>query len=259
MASTSLTYICPVFNNLPGLRLTIASFLPLLEAKLLRLVVSDGFSSDGTFDYVSSISCSSLSIISRPDRSLYEAINNALVDISDGYICVIGSGDTIDSAAVSQHLIPLLSEASQPNLTCICTSILRGIDTSSGLKFKHVPAMHHLYLRPLVMPFNHTGLYLHKSIYSQIGLYDCSYRICSDHDFCIRLLDVPELNFILLNQPLVSMAPAGLSQSRKHRFKYLSELFQILFNHYKFSWPLLIVLYLLLLMFSFFRSIFVVY
>lgn len=254
MTSTSLTYICPVFNNLPGLRLTIASFLPLLEVKLVRLVVSDGFSSDGTFDYVNSISCSALSIISRPDRSLYEAINNAIVDIDDGYICIIGGGDTIDSAAVSQHLIPLLADVSQPNLTCICTSILRGMDTPFGLKFKYVPAMHHLYLRPLVMPFNHTGLYLHKSVYSQIGLYDCSYRICSDYDFSIRLLDVPDLNFILLNQPLVSMAPAGLSQSRKYRFKYLSEFSQILSHHYKFYWPLLIVIYFLLLIFSSLRS-----
>lgn len=67
---------------------------------------------------------------------------------------------------------------------------------------------------PILMPVPHPGLFVKKSTYDRLGLYDTSYRISADYDFVWRLAK-NKVEFAYIKEPQVNMELGGLANANR--------------------------------------------
>lgn len=95
-----ITIITVTRNDLEGLKYTAQSVIPKLTDHI-RWVIIDGASSDGTADYIKSISDHLYYFVSEQDGGIYSAMNKgALHSPVDSYLIWINSGDSLLSLPI---------------------------------------------------------------------------------------------------------------------------------------------------------------
>jgi GR25 family glycosyltransferase involved in LPS biosynthesis len=137
-------------------------------------------------------------IIGKPDKSLYDALNQAIEKIDGGYVLVLGSGDTLIEGSVK-----VIEETIKNNLDvdgiCFC------VNTKSGI---FNPDLREIYKR---MPACHQGMILKTDYIKAINGFNTKYRIAADYDlFCRYFKKFPVL--IEKNEIVSNFMGDGLSE-----------------------------------------------
>lgn len=91
-----LSIITVVYNNLSGLQFTFQSINSQTSSDFEWLII-DGGSTDGTREWVATLSCPNLIFISEKDNGLYDAMNKGIAKASGKYLWFMNSGDSIYS------------------------------------------------------------------------------------------------------------------------------------------------------------------
>jgi glycosyltransferase involved in cell wall biosynthesis len=202
----------------------------------LEHLLVDGGSSDETLSILTQHhQAGSLRLLcSEPDRSVYEAWNKALSQISGDWVLFLGSDDWLASpdslaqaaAAISQH-----PEAQHCDFVCGHALGSRGERiglTPSSWAWRHSENRWNRWRGSLPLPCHSAIIHRHK-LFSQGALFDESYRICADAKF------LWQNNFFdrhcWINVEICAHQPGGLSQNkatialqRKERGRMLTEL-----------------------------------
>jgi glycosyltransferase involved in cell wall biosynthesis len=97
MSSPIITIIVPVLNRASDLSQTLDSIFHLGGSVLIKCIVVDGGSTDGTLDIIKGHEMD-VEWISEPDRGVYDAMNRGWAMAAlESYILVLGAGDRIIS------------------------------------------------------------------------------------------------------------------------------------------------------------------
>jgi hypothetical protein len=169
--------------------------------------VIDGGSLDGTLDRVKTLSKADVYIGS--DSGIYDALNKGIGKIKNNetVVGILHAGDcyNVESA------VTVLKEFSDSNFSILCGSVAEG--EPNGKKNIHLRSE---YLLTASNPkIKHPGIFVKKSVYDSIGVFDTRYRISSDYDFMCRALK--EGSRILYTDEVVTIIkPFGISGSLKN-------------------------------------------
>jgi glycosyltransferase involved in cell wall biosynthesis len=231
----SVISIC--YNNLEGLKKTIALFETNDFGYEIELVIVDGGSTDGTKQFLKEQTICK-NFVSEPDKGIYNAMNKGLFMSKGQYVWFLNSGDYPYDKTVVEQII----EVSKKNPDAIYGETMmvdntgKHFGTRSDLSTRRLPSQLTWQSFKMGMCVSHQSFIIKKTLAMK---YDENYKYVSDIDWMIRCLKNCHQN-INLHRIISCFTLDGFStqkrnESNQERFKVLQKHYGLipnLFNHF---------------------------
>ena len=195
--------------------------------KNIEYIIVDGASTDKTMSIVNRYRDRIHTVVSEPDRGLYDAMNKGIRLATGDYVCFLNAGDELHEDDTLQLIVHSLAGLAElPDVIYGRTAI---VDREG----------HFLRMRRLEPPENLTWrsfrqgmLVCHQAFFARRDHavpYDLRYRFSADFDWCIRVM---KQSTVLHNTrlTLIDYLNEGMT-TRNHRAS-LRERFRIMCRHY---------------------------
>ncbi|HIF9155042.1 TPA: glycosyltransferase [Photobacterium damselae] len=198
-----LSVITPTYNSDKTISNTLESIKMLKEKSKYRIehIIIDGVSSDKTLDIIRDFDISDVIFVEK-DKGIYDALNKG-INISRGkYICSLMSDDIYNV----DDMLCVLDELNDYDYDYLISDLFFLNGNEKIKKIKN-PEKRNIICE---MPFNHPCLFIRNDVQSKVGFYDLKYKISSDYEFAIRLLNMP-FKYKYLNRYCIYMADGGAS------------------------------------------------
>lgn len=207
-----VSIITSCFNRESTIRTCIESVLSQTYPDIEYIIV-DGASQDHSFEIIKEYEDYIDKIISEADTGMYEAINKGIHAATGDIIGLMHSDDFFYSTDTISHLVEKLKWKQADviygnglfidynNTNKIIRKWISGIYTKAKMRRGWLPL--------------HPTVYIRRDCFSQLGLYDESFRIAADSDLLVRYLYEADLKVTYLDEYIVKMRMGGLSTDRK--------------------------------------------
>lgn len=192
----------------------------------VEYIIVDGASTDGTMAIVDRYRSRIHTVVSEPDRGLYDAMNKGMALATGDYLCFLNAGDCFHEDDTLQQMVHTLHGTELPDVMYGNTAI---VDAEG----------HFLRMRRLSPPdqlnwksFRQGMLVCHQAFFAKRSLavpYNLTYRYSSDFDWCIRVMKKAQ-SFHYTRLTVIDYLEEGLT-TRHHRAS-LKERFRIMSRHY---------------------------
>lgn len=201
-------------------------------------LIIDGKSSDTTIEIARKMSSSHTTIISEPDKGLYDAMNKGLTQAKGDYLIFLNAGDTFHRMTTLQTIAESIESTGMPDIVYGQTQLVDENRTYVGER--HLSAPENLTFNSLSkgMLVCHQAFIVRRQI---APLYDISYHYSADYDWCIRCLQVSTSNvyipYTLIDYLDEGVTTANHKASLKERFRIMSKYYGLprtIFNHVSF-------------------------
>ncbi len=175
----AVTLVVPVLNNLSGLKRALAS----VTSVNVQIVVIDGGSSDGSYEYLASQVCPELVVVRQRSIGIAAAFNEG-ISLADGsYVCCMGSDDVW-----TEELNTFVSnlDNSAPAEVDIYFGATRFRDEKQPGVFRvRHPKPSLLWFRMWVF---HSAMIVSKAAYANVGIYASDYALAMDSNWVHRAM-----------------------------------------------------------------------
>ncbi len=192
----------------------------------VEYIIVDGASTDGTMAIVDRYRSRIHTVVSEPDKGLYDAMNKGMALATGDYLCFLNAGDCFHEDDTLQQMVHTLHGTELPDVMYGNTAI---VDAEG----------HFLRMRRLSPPdqlnwksFRQGMLVCHQAFFAKRSLavpYNLTYRYSSDFDWCIRVMKKAQ-SFHYTRLTVIDYLEEGLT-TRHHRAS-LKERFRIMSRHY---------------------------
>ena len=192
----------------------------------VEYIIVDGASTDGTMAIVDRYRSRIHTVVSEPDKGLYDAMNKGMALATGDYLCFLNAGDCFHEDDTLQQMVHTLHGTELPDVMYGNTAI---VDAEG----------HFLRMRRLSPPdqlnwksFRQGMLVCHQAFFAKRSLavpYSLTYRYSSDFDWCIRVMKKAQ-SFHYTRLTVIDYLEEGLT-TRHHRAS-LKERFRIMSRHY---------------------------
>lgn len=196
--------------------------------KLFEHLIIDGASTDDTMKIATSDLRPYRTVISAPDRGIYDAMNKGLDMARGDYVIFLNAGDTFHSPYTLSHVGRQIMNHDFPGVVYGQTDI---VDAQG----KKVADRHLRAPRILTYDSFKGGMVVcHQAFFALrrlTGRFDLRYRFSADYDWCIRVLQHSRMN-VYIDEVLADFLQDGTT--RRNRFRSLRERFRIMAYYYGF-------------------------
>lgn len=193
-------------DNLDGLKTTEASIRN-LNSQDYEWIVIDGASTDGTVDYLKTLS--DVTYISETDGGIYDAMNKAIPMAHGHYTIFMNAGDSFAHNDVMRKI----ARAHQFMPSMIYGDALEQCPTNPDQLIFKAARKHNQIARGL---FTHHQAIFYKTDFLKNFTYNTFYKIAADYDLTLRFLKAhPKALYI--PKPICIFAAGGVSQLNKRR------------------------------------------
>jgi glycosyltransferase involved in cell wall biosynthesis len=199
------------YNDCEGLRETMKSVFNQSNTDFEYIII-DGGSTDGSINYIKSVSHKLSYWVSENDKGIYDAMNKGIQVASGNYLIFLNSGDSF----VHSNILNEIKKAELKDSDIIygdiniknkrdCTDVLR-------------------YPSRLTLDFwknstiNHQASAIKKALFSEMGNYDLSYTIAADYAFFLKCFFLGK-KFKYLDQVLINYDLNGKSSRDENQYK----------------------------------------
>ncbi len=209
-----ISVITVCLNSAATIRDTIESVLAQDHPDFEHIIV-DGASRDGTLEIVRSYGSRIAKVISEPDRGMYDSANKGLRLATGEVVGYLNSDDFYSGPGVLSTIAQAFAEKAvdvvhadldfiDPDDIARITRRFRSREFSPGdFKRGWHPA--------------HPTFYVRREVLLKINGFDEQYRIASDIDLMMRVLEVERARSLHLPQVLIKMREGGLSNGSLRR------------------------------------------
>ena len=177
--------ITVVYNGEETLEETIQSVLAQSYANVEYIII-DGASTDGTVDIIKKYEDKITYWVSEADKGIYDAMNKGVLSSKGEIVGIVNADDTLypDTLKNVQELISLY------DLDYTYGSI-HLMDEKSVIVGETNPInKEEISDRKYIdMPFPHPSLFVKREVYEKIGLFNTAFKLSSDYDFVLRVLE----------------------------------------------------------------------
>lgn len=201
--------------------------------KNVEYIIVDGASTDNTLHLIEKYRTHIHTLVSEPDKGLYDAMNKGLKLATGDYVCFLNAGDCLHEDDTLQNMVHSVINASAGNDTNQIPDVIYGqtaiVDNEGHfLRMRRLTPPEHLTWKS----FKQGMLVCHQAFFARRELaepYDLHYRFSADFDWCIRILKKAGTthNTHLI---LIDYLEEGLT-TRNHKAS-LKERFHIMCRHY---------------------------
>ena len=193
----------------------------------VEYIIVDGASKDRTLSIINRYRDRIATVVSEPDKGLYDAMNKGIRLATGDYVCFLNAGDSFHEDDTLQQMVHTLRELTElPDVLYGETEL---VDAEGHfVRMRRLQAPEHLTWRS----FRHGMLVCHQAFFAKRTLaepYDLSYRFSADFDWCIRIMKKSK---VLHNThlTLIEYLEEGMT-TRNHKAS-LHERFRIMTKHY---------------------------
>ncbi len=192
----------------------------------VEYIIVDGGSKDGTLDIIGKYRPHIHTLVSEPDKGLYDAMNKGIRLAMGDYLCFLNAGDCLHGADTLQLMVHSLHGTELPGVLYGETDI---VDAEG--RFLHKRRLS----APEVLTwksFRQGMLVCHQAFFPRRDLveqYDLSYRFSADFDWCIRIMKKAK-TLHNTHLTLIDYLNEGMT-TRNHKAS-LKERFRIMAKHY---------------------------
>lgn len=206
--SPKVSIITVCFNSATTIRDTIESVLR-QDYSLIEYIIVDGKSSDSTMEIVDGYRDKIATVISEPDRGIYDAMNKGILRATGDIVGFLNSDDFYIDAHVVSELVAAMRRASSDavfaDLVYVdrrnAKHVTRYYDSSGWtprkFRFGWMPA--------------HPTFFVRQEWYARHGLFSLEYKIASDFEMLVRLLYKGKATYAYVSRPVVAMRSGGTS------------------------------------------------
>jgi glycosyltransferase involved in cell wall biosynthesis len=208
--NSRITVITVVFNAATTVGETLRSIWGQDYPDIEHIVI-DGGSSDGTLEILESAKNRIATLVSEPDRGIYDAMNKGIRLATGNVIGFLNADDVYAHKDVLRRVADAMADA------CLdaCYADLVYVDKDDPRKivryWKSRPYEEGLFLKGW-MPA-HPTFFVRRSIYERFGGFDISYRRQSDFELTLRFMHVHKIRTVYIPEIFVRMRMGGLSNS----------------------------------------------
>ena len=195
--------------------------------KNVEYIIVDGKSTDSTMDIVNRYREHIHTIVSEPDKGLYDAMNKG-IDLATGdYLCFLNAGDELHEDDTLQLIVHSLSgEKELPDVIYGETAIVD--EEGHFLRMRRLSTPEHLTWKS----FQNGMLVCHQAFMPRRDLavkYNLKYRFSADFDWCIRIM---KRSHVLHNTHLTIIDYLNEGMTTRNHKASLKERFHIMCHHY---------------------------
>ena len=193
----------------------------------VEYIIVDGASKDRTLSIINRYRDRITTVVSEPDKGLYDAMNKGLRLATGDYVCFLNAGDSFHEDDTLQQMVHTLRELTElPDVLYGETEL---VDAEGHfVRMRRLQAPEHLTWHS----FRQGMLVCHQAFFAKRTLaepYDLRYRFSADFDWCIRIMKKSK---VLHNThlTLIDYLEEGMT-TRNHKAS-LHERFRIMAKHY---------------------------
>ena len=203
----------------------------------IEYIVIDGASTDETLSIADKYRPYIHTLVSEPDKGIYDAMNKGMALATGDYLCFLNAGDSFHEDETLHKIVHSIPDRTLPDVLYGETAI---VDVQR----------HFLHMRRLSTPevltwksFKQGMLVCHQAFFAKRSLaepYDLQYRFSSDFDWCIRMMK--KSNY-LHNTHITSIdyleegvTTANRKASLKERFRIMAKYYGILSTFFYHLW-----------------------
>lgn len=195
--------------------------------KNVEYIIVDGKSTDGTMDIVNRYREHIHTIVSEPDKGLYDAMNKGIALATGVYLCFLNAGDELHEDDTLQLIVHSLNgEKELPDVIYGETAIVD--EEGHFLRMRRLSTPEHLTWKS----FQHGMLVCHQAFMPRRDLavkYNLKYRFSADFDWCIRIM---KKSRVLHNTHLTIIDYLNEGMTTRNHKASLKERFHIMCHHY---------------------------
>ncbi len=194
--------------------------------KNYEYIIIDGASRDNTLSVIDKYKDMISSVVSEPDKGLYDAMNKGIAAATGDYLCFLNAGDSFHEDDTLQLMVHSINDNELPDILYGETAIVN----KEG---------HFLHMRRLQTPekltwksFKQGMLVCHQAFFAKRSLaepFDLSYRFSADFDWCIRVMKKAK-TLHNTHITVIDYLDEGLT-TQNHKAS-LKERFRIMAKHY---------------------------
>jgi glycosyltransferase len=205
----AISIITAVYNR----RLTVGQTLDSVfsqshEAK--ESIIVDGGSTDGTLDVLGRYRSQTATFISEPDDGIYDALNKGIRHAKGDVVGFLHGDDLFAHNDALAWVAQAFEE--DPAVQAVYGDLVyvSHHDSHRVVRYWRAGEFDPKALRRGWMP-PHPTLYVRRSVYERLGLFDTRYRIAADYDSMLRLLAGGRVRVAYVPKVLVRMRVGGAS------------------------------------------------
>lgn len=192
----------------------------------VEYIIVDGGSKDHTLDIINRYREHIHTLVSEPDKGLYDAMNKGIRLATGDYLCFLNAGDELHEDDTLQLMVHSITGTELPDVLYGETAIVD--EEGHFLRMRRLSAPEDLNWKS----FKDGMLVCHQAFFPRRELaepYDLRYRFSADFDWCIRIM---KKSHTLHNThlTLIDYQNEGMT-TRNHRAS-LHERFRIMCRHY---------------------------
>lgn len=192
----------------------------------VEYIIVDGGSKDHTLDIINRYREHIHTLVSEPDKGLYDAMNKGIRLATGDYLCFLNAGDELHEDDTLQLMVHSITGTELPDVLYGETAIVD--EEGHFLRMRRLSAPENLNWKS----FKDGMIVCHQAFFPRRELaepYDLRYRFSADFDWCIRIM---KKSHTLHNThlTLIDYLNEGMT-TRNHRAS-LHERFRIMCRHY---------------------------
>ncbi len=193
----------------------------------VEYIIVDGASKDRTLSIINRYRDRITTVVSEPDKGLYDAMNKGLRLATGDYVCFLNAGDSFHEDDTLQQMVHTLHELTElPDVLYGETAL---VDAEGHfVRMRRLQAPEHLTWHS----FRQGMLVCHQAFFAKRTLaepYDLRYRFSADFDWCIRIMKKSK---VLHNTHLTLIDYLEEGMTTHNHKASLRERFRIMAKHY---------------------------
>lgn len=184
----------------------------------IEYIIIDGASKDGTAAIIDRYRDRIATVVSEPDRGLYDAMNKGLKRATGDYVWFVNAGDALHSPFTVRRIVEGLKDT-LPDIIYGETALVDSDRTFIGMRRLKAPE------KLTWKSFRNGMLVCHQSFIARRSLtqpYDERYRYSADFDWCVRCMKqaatLHNTHLILSDYLSEGLTTANRKASLKERF-----------------------------------------
>jgi glycosyltransferase len=205
MRKLLVSIVTVTFNSRATIADTIRSVASQSYSNIEHIII-DGSSTDDTLEIVRNTPNRITKIISEPDKGIYDALNKGIANSDGNIIGLLHSDDELASDIIIEEICKKFIQTS--------ADIVYGdlIYVSNKNKDKIIRYWNKSLVNKGWMPA-HPTVFIRKEVYNKYGQFNLRFKISSDYDFILRLMQTRDLKIEYLPRIITKMRMGGVSNS----------------------------------------------
>ena len=201
----------------------------------IEYIIVDGASKDNTLEVVKSHCSRVATVISEPDKGIYDALNKGIQAATGDVVGFLHSDDLFAYPDAVKDIVDSFLESNSQAVYADLEYVSKN-DTENTVRLWKSGQYSQKKLKKGWMP-PHPTFYMKRELYQQYGLFDLSFKIAADYDSLLRYLWVNNVSMAYLPTVLIKMRVGGASnRSLSNIIHKTKEDIQALKNS-SLSWP----------------------